>query len=923
MKANTINRYVSIFSIKSIGNSDSLNKNDDINEIDTVLTTEKHDSSSVNRIKNEPVVSHFLKNTENRQQISPEKEIKPSDNLNKDNDFLISDTLNSKKKRNSKNNSFLTQVIKSKNTDSMILDLKINKLFLYNEAVVDYGANTLNADIIEIDLKTNNLFAKGTIDTATNEYNKTIFKDQEIEYNLDSIAFNLKSEKGKIYGVVFNDDEGYVHGQNVKKSGDTMNIKKGRYTTCDLEHPHFYLASVKAQYVTSKDSKKIIIGPSYLVIEDVPLPLAIPFGFFPIMSDRSSGIIIPSIGEENIKGFFLKDGGYYQVINDNWDASLVGGIYTLGSWDLRLASTYAVRYKFKGNFSFDFSNDKIGEEGTPSFQDMQNYKLAWTHTQDSKARPGSNFSALVNFSTSGYNKYDGDLNDYTESQTNSSISYSKTWIGTPFSFSTNIQHSQNMRDSSIVLSLPNFVFNVSKIYPFKRRNAVGAQKWYEKISFSYTNTFNNTLNFKENELFEKNMFDNMKYGMKHTLPVSTSLNIFKFISVSPSFNYNERWYFEKLDKNWNPETEQIVTDTISGFNRVYDYNAGVSLSTTIYGMFNFINKNSHIKAIRHVITPSIGFSYAPNYGEPLFGYYKTVQSDSDGNLRTYSPYENGIFGVPGRSETAAINFSLNNNLEMKVKSNKDSTGVEKITIFDALNFNSSYNFVADSMKLAPISITARTTLFKSLAITLSAQWDPYIYTVDGIRTKHFAWSNGNAGRITNFSASMGYSFRHTFGLKDGTGSASTAPTPIEDPLQGSGMMGGPSRDEQLLANALQNAIYYDFSVPWNLSFNYMFRLSYTGRSKDIIQTLSINGGLNLTPKWAITFSGGFDFARYELTPVTVSIVRDLHCWQMSLNLVPMGFRRSFTFNINVKSSVLQDLKLKKTSNFLDNYYDTF
>ncbi len=833
-----------------------------------------------------------------------------------DANFITKRDTTKKKKSN-----FVDEIVKTKNQDSMVLDLKANNIIMYNKAEVDYVRNTLkDADIIKIDLETNNIFAKGKIDTLDSLYKKVIFKDRETEYKLDSIAYNLKTEKGKIYGVFFEEAEGYVHGETVKKIGETMNVKKGKYTTCDLEHPHFYLASKKAQYITKGEKKTIVIGPSYVVVEDVPIPLVIPFGFLPVMSERSSGIVLPTFGEENLKGFYLRDGGYYQVINDYMDVALLGGIYTLGSWNAALKTNYAVRYKFNGSMSFDFSRDKFGDKGDKNFRDMKNYKLMWTHTQDPKFRPGSSFSASVNFATSGYNKFDGTLEDYTSTQTNSSIAYSKTWMGTPFSFSTNVQQSQNNQDSTVVLSLPNFVFNVSKIYPFKRRIVVGKQRWYEKISFSYTTTFNNTINMKEKDLFSSTMFDNMRMGMNHSIPVQTSFNLFKFINISPSFNYTERWYFDKIEREWNPDLNRVEIDTMKGFYRVYDYNASVSLGTTLYGMYTF-KKDSKVQAIRHMMKPSFGFSYRPNFGAPSYGYYKTVQVDEDGTLQQYSPYERGIYGVPGNNASASMSFTLNNTLEMKVRSDRDSTGIKKVKILESLNLGTSYNFLADSLNLAPISISARTTLFKSMGIDFSMSWDLYKYTDEGRRTKDFAWSHGSAGRVTNLSLGFGYSFRSILGYQDsGTGSGALQPTATE-PLQGTGVMGAPSRREQLLANAIRNVSYYNFSVPWNLSFNYMFQFSNTGRDSKIIQTLSFNGGVNLTPKWAVTFSGGVDLAEMKLTPGVIAVVRDLHCWQMSISWVPIGFRKSWNFNISVKSSVLQDLKLKKSSSFMDNYYN--
>ena len=474
--------------------------------------------------------------------------------LDSSGNLVASDTLSADSTPKVKK-AFLEDVLNSKNKDSLIYDIKSGRVYIYNEGEVLYQDKTLNADYIDMDMTNDLISAKGSMDTLNNQYVKPVFKEGETVYNMDSIVYNMKSEKAKIYGIQFKEGEGILRGKDIKKMDDEIyNIHEGIYTTCDAEHPHFYLAMTKAQYVQGKRTKKVIIGPSYLVLEDVPLPIGIPFGFFPMVSDKNSGFIIPEIGEENIKGFFLRDGGYYFVFNDYMDLAVQGGIYTMGSWETSLTSSYKKRYKFNGNFSFDYSKDIIGDKSSTDYQNMNNYRLSWSHSQDPKFRPNSTFSASVNFSSSNYNKYDAEsISDYTSAQTNSSISYSKTWAGTPFSLSANFQHSQNNRDSSVMLSLPNFVFNVSRIYPFQRKEMVGKQRWYEKISMSYTNTFNNSVTTKQDLLFKKDMFKNMKYGMKHEIPINSSFNLLRYLNLSPTFNYTERWYFSKIDKVWDPE----------------------------------------------------------------------------------------------------------------------------------------------------------------------------------------------------------------------------------------------------------------------------------------------------------------------------------------------------------------------------------
>lgn len=834
----------------------------------------------------------------------------------------------------------LDDILKTKNQDSLIYDMKTNRIYMYEAGVVEYQDKTLEADYIDMDIDNDKIVAKGVPKKVKKEklsekeinktttaqqpedsitYKQPTFKEGTTTYNMDSIVYNLKSEKAKIYGIAFKEGEGTLKGKDIKKMDDEVyNIHGGTYSTCDADCPHFYLKMSKAQYVQGKNGKKVIIGPSYLVIEDVPLPLGVPFGFFPMMTERNSGIILPEVGEENIKGFYLRDMGYYFAFNDYVDAAIRGGIYTMGSWETSLTSTYKVKYKFNGNLGFNYAKDIFGTKDSPDYKNMSNYSLRWTHSQDPKFMPGSTFSANVNYASSSYNKYDSEsIQDYVSAQTNSSVSYTKNWIGKPFSLSTNIQHSQSNLDSTVVLSLPNFVFNVQRIFPFQRKEAVGKQRWYEKISFSYTNTFNNTINTKQDLMFKPEMFDNMKYGMKHEIPVNTSFNILKFLNVSPSFNYTERWYFNRINKYWDPKTESInVGDTTSGFYRAYDYRISASLSTKIYGMFEFKGKNPAVKAIRHVLTPSISGSFMPDFGNPKYGFYKPIQSNKNGDITYYSPYEQGIYGVPSMGRNASLSFSLGNILEMKVRSDKDTTGYQKVKILESLNISSSYNFLADSMRLSPFSITARTTLFKTMGINFNATLDPYAIDARGRRIAEFSAKKGSLVRLTNLGFSFGYSFRSLFGYEDkGTGSGAM---PREANEQEKDFFARSNVDYAEQQQYLSQS-YYNFSVPWNLSFTYNFSYSKQGLQRNITQTLGFNGSVNLTSKFGLSFNGGFDFDSMTLTPGSIGLTRDLHCWQMSFNWVPIGFRKSWNFKINVKSGMLRDLKYEKRSGYLDNY----
>ncbi len=811
---------------------------------------------------------------------------------------------------------YLDDVLKSKNQDSMIFDMSTNMMYLYKGTEMDYTESKLSGAFMTLDLSTNIIKSIGETDSLGN-YTKPKFNDRGQEYDMDSLAFNLKTRKAKISGGYRKEGEGFIHGEALKMmDAQHFNIKSARYTTCDCPEPHFYLASTKAQLIQGEKSKKIIAGPSYLVIEGVPLyPLVIPFIFFPLMSDRNSGVILPEYGEESQKGFYLRNAGYYFAFNDYVDARITAGVYTLGSWEAALASTYRVRYKYNGSFAFNYSKDIIGEQGASDYLNTNNYRLTWNHSQDPKFKPNSTFSASVNFSSSSYNKYNGNIDDYITAQTNSSISYSKTWAGKPLSFSASMQHSQNNRDSTISVSLPTMAFNVSKIFPFRRKNAVGKQRWYEKIGMSYSGTFNNSVTTKQSEFLKPSMFEDMKYGFNHQIPISTSITALNYLNITPSASYQERWYFTREIQTWNPDTKSIDIGEEQGFYRIFNYSTSVSFQTILYGMYQFKGDRA-IKAIRHMMTPSFSLSYSPNFGEDKYGYYREVQSNEDGTTQTYSPYKNGIYGVPGNGENGSISFSLNNNIEMKVRSKRDTSGVAKVKVFESLNFSSSYNMLADSMKLSPISISARTTLFKSLGINASATYDPYRYSDLGVRTSSLDLTGG---RITSASLSFGYSFRSVFGY-EGEGSGTGSETLPRNLTADENRTLVENNINPMEAVSLLTPEYYNFSIPWNLSMNYNFTFSNSGTTRSVVQTVSYNGSITLTPKWGLSFSGGLNLETLELTPGSVSINRDLHCWQMDFTWVPVGFRKSWSFNIRVKSSILQDLKFEKSSGYLDNYY---
>ncbi|MFR9566321.1 MAG: putative LPS assembly protein LptD, partial [Rikenellaceae bacterium] len=716
--------------------------------------------------------------------------------------------------------------------------------------------------------------------------------------------------------------EGWLVGNHVKKMPDnSINISGGKYTTCDqLDCPHFYLAMTKAKVIPGK---KVITGPAYFVMEDVPFYfLGIPEGFFPINDGPRSGLLMPSYGEDGTKGFYLRDLGYYFTFNDYVDLAVTGGIYTLGSWEASATSRYVKRYKYTGSVNIDYSNVKYGEKDDADYTEQNDFRIQWTHSQDAKANPNSTFSASVNFYTSGYSKYAAtSLTDMLQTQTNSTISYSKSWSGTPFSMSSNMAISQNSQDETISMTFPSATFSMSRIYPLKRSTTVGEQRWWEKISLSYTGKLTNSVSTTESEFLKEDMIDDMSHGISHSVPVSMSFSLFDYLTVTPSVTYNEYWYFKSIEQQWNPTTnelEELAPDY--GFYRLYNYSTALSSSTTIYGMFQNKNSKGKVQAIRHTITPTFGFSFSPDFSSQKHGYYRTVQADSLGNLTTYSPYSDNAYGVPSSGKSLSMNFSLSQNLEMKVLSDRDTSGVRKIKLIDNLSIGTvSYNFLADSMRLSTIPVSIRTTLFNNFGLNLSLTLDPYKVTPEGVRYDKLFFP----GRITSTGWSFGYTFKsRTDKTKTAINDITSIPPEYSNPFYDPYGTLDPTLRRQYMTQS-----YYDFSLPWNFGFNYVinYSISYTdngttGYEPNITQSVGFNGSLTLTSKMGVTFSGGYDIDANELTTSAVSITRDLHCWQMSFSWVPFGYYRSWNFNIGIKASSLADIKYEKTQSMYDSLY---
>lgn len=793
--------------------------------------------------------------------------------------------------------------------DTVYFNLAEKKMYLYKNAVVTYLTTELKADYIEVDMENSIIYASGVPDTAGVLIGKPKFKDGSQEFECLDLKYNLKTKKGFIKEIVTQQGEGYLQAKLTKKVTDSIYcVKNGWYTTCDNhDHPHFYIRMSKAKMI--KD-KKVVSGFANLYIEDVPLPLAIPFGFFPITKKGTSGILMPTYGEEKARGFNLRDGGYYWFINDYVDLSVTGTIYTNGSWGLNLGSNYRKRYKFNGNFSFSMSRNHTSEKGAPDYSQSKDWALRWTHSQDPKANPYTTFSASVDMSSSSNNYYNAtNINDIANQRKQSSISWSKKWPDKPFNITTSFTHNQNSQDTTISLSFPNINFRVSQIYPLRRKERVGKIKWYENIGFTYNAELRNTINTKEYLLGKSftHIARDWQNGFKHSIPLSTSFNLLKDLSLSPSFTYNGVAYLSSIRKgDWvadstMPNNGYIPIDTVYGLHYAHDYNTSISLSynPTIYGMYQF-KPDSKVFAIRHVIRPSATASYAPNLGIDPDNYYRSY-IDNNGNEVRYSIFEGKLYGTPMGSERSQqsgnLNLSVDNNVEMKVRNDQDTTGKEefkKIKLLESFRIASTYDFFKDSMRWSTIQLSARTKVFNGkVNINLTGTLDPYAINANAIRYNKYA---GGIGRLTRVSASSGIQFSSDNGKNKEA---------KNDKLNG-------HYDE-----------YMDFDVPWSISLDYTFSYSknYSRNpaegatkplsSNTISQMVRINGDFSLTPKWKFGYSTGYDFQQKEITATSFNISRDLHCWEMTFSCIPFGTHQSYNFQINVRSSMLRDLKLTK------------
>ena len=814
---------------------------------------------------------------------------------------------------------------------------------LYGEGKVNYQNIELTSAVITMNMDSSTVYATGVTDTAGVETGSPIFKDGETPYESKIMRYNFKTKKGFINSIVTQQGEGYVTSEEGKKgANDEIYMRHGKYTTCDNhEHPHFYL---KLSMAKVRPKKNVVFGPAQLVVEDVPLPIAVPFGFFPFNSSYSSGFIMPTYGDEMNRGFYLRDGGYYFAISDQMDLKVLGEIFTKGSWGLSAASNYNKRYKFSGSFNASYLVTKTGEKNMPDYSVSKDFRIQWSHRQDAKANPNSSFSASVNFATSSYDRSSlsslYNPQQYSQNTKASSVSYSRNFpeIGLNISGAFNI--TQNTRDSSLSMTLPDVNISLNRIYPFKRKKSAGDERWYEKISLQYTGSITNSISTKDNLLF-KTPLTQWQNGMQHKIPVSATFNLFKYINIVPSFNYTERWYLRKVKQSYDPSpasTDHVKRDTINGFNRLYDYNLSLQMNTKLYGMYKPLFMKSKELQIRHVFTPTVSYTYTPDFGKSRYGYYDTyTYTDEDGEVRTveYSPYEGAVYGYPGKNMSQNISFSIDNNIEMKMKSDKDTTGYKKISLIDQLGASLSYDVA--NKKWSDLSMNLRLKLTKSYTFNMNASFATYAYQFDengnvvvGDRTE---WSYGRFGRFQVYSGSFSYTlnndtFKKLFGKKDedeknkdNKGKEENEDEETEEETEEQNNNSNMRKTEKA---SVDSDGYLAFKLPWSVSLSYSYSIR-EDRSKDIniktmrypyslTHSLNVSGNFKIGSRWNMTYSTGYDFTSKEMSMTTLNITRDLHCFNMSCGLV-FGPFTSYNFSIRANSSMLTDaLKWDQRSN---------
>ena len=837
--------------------------------------------------------------------------------------------------------------------DSIVYDAASGTAYLYGNSKVDYENMKLASDKVHMNLDNSTVRATGTADSTAEGgiKGKPVFTMGKDEYQSDTMAFNFKSKKGLIKGIYTEQQDGFLSGEVGKRdSTGAVFLQHGRYTTCDKPHPDFYIALSRAKVRPGKD---VVFGPAYLVVADVPLPLAIPYGFFPFSKKYSSGFIMPSYGDESDRGFYLRDGGYYFAISDKWDLKLIGEIYTKGSWGVSAASNYRKRYRYSGSFLFSYQDSKTGDKGLPDFAEQESFKIQWNHRQDPKANPYSSLAASVNFATSSYER--NNLNSLynpqtlTQSTRTSSVSWNTSFSSIGLSLSATTNLAQNMRTSSIQITLPDLNISLSRFYPFKRKHLVGKERWYEKISMSYTGQLANSISTTEDKILHSNLIKDWKNAFQHTIPVQANFTLFNYINVTPSFNFTDRMYSKKVTRGWdNTLQKEVVRDTTYGFHNVYNWSMSVGASTKVYGFWTPNRKlfGDKIQAIRHVITPQVTFSYAPNFAARRYGYYDSYQyTDASGNVKLveYSPYQDELYSVPGKYKTEMISWDVSNNIEMKIKSDKDTTGYKKISIIDELGASMSYNAAADYHRWSDLSMRLRLKWWKNYTFSMNAQFATYAYELDANGKpyvgNHTEWGYGRLPRFQGMSQNFSFTLnpeklKKWFGRKDdkdddkvsvdSDGPDTNIESNMDDDLEKGKYAAKKKRGN--IAETDDDG-YMSFNMPWSLTIGYgiTMRENTAGRFNTktmrypykFTQTLNFSGNIRISDGWNINFSSGYDFENHAMSMTTASLSRDLHCFNMSASIVLAPYT-SYNFTFRCNAATLTDaLKYDKRSGIVN------
>lgn len=836
-------------------------------------------------------------------------------------------------------------------TDSLVYDAETRLVHLYGKAQVKYMDMTLNAAKITMNMDSSMVRAAGERDTAGILQDKPVYSQGSDNYHSELMAFNFKTKKGYITNVETTQGDGFMQSQHSKRAADgTLYLEHAKYTTCDAKHPHFYLALSRAKVRPGKES---VFGPAYLVVADVPLPLAVPYGFFPFNKKYSSGFIMPSYGDETSRGFYLRDGGYYFAINDYMDVKALGEIYTKGSWGLSAETNYRKRYRYNGNFYISFLRTVDGEKNMPDYAVTKSLKVQWTHSKDAKASPNTTFSARVNFASENYERsnLESMYNPlaYTQSTRASSVSFSHTFpsIGLNIAGSTNL--TQSLRDSSVSMTLPDLSISLNRFYPFRRKHQAGKERWYEKISMSYTGSLSNSINTKEDKLFKSNLVKDWRNGMQHRIPIDATFQVFKYINISPQFSLRDIMYTNRVMRSWDETTQKEVADTTYGFYNLYDWSLGVSANTTLYGFYKPWRKlfGDKIIAVRHVFKPSVSFSYAPDFTSSHYGYQRTyVKTDANGEVSTvtYSPYSGGIYSYPSGTKQGMITMSVSNNVEMKVKSDRDTTGERKISIIDELYGALSYNMAAETRPWSNLNTRIRLKLTKNYTFSMAAVFATYAYAFDKngrvVTSDRTEWSYGRFGRFQGMSQNLSYTFNNEtlsklFSRRSDRSTANNDETDTDtdtdaedaniDPDLRNAKKGGKQKKQKA---KVDEDGYLRFSLPWSFTVSYGISMA-EDRSKQInvrrmrypysfTQTMNFSGYLRIAEGWNISFTSGYDFNYHELSMTTASVSRDLHCFEMSCSVVLRPYS-SFNFTFRARANELADaLKWDKRSSYSSN-----